>query len=221
MVESETAESEVVRWYTRARRFPQLIGRTPDGAQIPGGPYTFTQVIGTAAFLVVAVKTINLWGRFDLIGNALVLFVAAAAVVFGLGRLPIGARNPFSLLDGTLRAVTAPAAGRVDGRSVRIRRPRYVRSKVVVHVPQVDVGYAEAIPEPEDAAQPVLLADVKEEEPAVVPPPPPSTTGLAATPPAARPTGPETTPPPRRTGQPLTGVQQLLATRPHRSREAA
>jgi len=29
---------EVVKWYTRARRFPQLIGKTPDGARLWGGP---------------------------------------------------------------------------------------------------------------------------------------------------------------------------------------
>ena len=29
---------EVVKWYTRARRFPQLIGKTPDGARIGAVP---------------------------------------------------------------------------------------------------------------------------------------------------------------------------------------
>ena len=29
---------DVVRWYTRARKFPQLIGRTPDGAKTVGRP---------------------------------------------------------------------------------------------------------------------------------------------------------------------------------------
>ena len=41
-----------LKWYTRARKFPQLIGRTPDGTRIPGGPYTYTQV---AAGVVTAV----------------------------------------------------------------------------------------------------------------------------------------------------------------------
>ena len=64
---------EVVKWYTRARRFPQLIGKTPDGATIWGGPYTYTQVIAGVAFIVIGSKTTWLWGHFGLLGNALIL----------------------------------------------------------------------------------------------------------------------------------------------------
>lgn len=127
---------EVVKWYTRARRFPQLIGRTPDGTKIPGGPYTFTQVLGGAAFLVVAWKTLPVWGAFGLIGNAMVLLVATWLLIVGLGRIPIGARNPISMAEGAVRALTAPTAGRVGGRDVRIRRPHRARTVLVVAQPK-------------------------------------------------------------------------------------
>ena len=87
MPEPSTAPPEVVRWYTRARKFPQLLGHT-DGAKIPGGPYTHTQVIGGAVVLVLGAKTMRWWGHAGFIGNVLLLGGATAVVVFGLGRLP-------------------------------------------------------------------------------------------------------------------------------------
>ena len=123
---------EVVRWYTRARRFPQLIGRTPDGATIWGGPYTYSQVIGGVLFLVLGAKTAWLWGRFGLIGNAVILLGASYALVLALGRLPIGSRNPLSMATGTVRALIAPRSGRLAGHPLRLGRPRRTVSRLVV-----------------------------------------------------------------------------------------
>jgi len=36
---------------------PAAIGKTPDGARLWGGPYTYTQVITAAAVLVIGAKT--------------------------------------------------------------------------------------------------------------------------------------------------------------------
>ena len=60
---------ETVRWYTRARKSPQLIGNTPDGAKLWGGPYTYRQGIGAAVVLLVGLKTISLCGAFGLPGT--------------------------------------------------------------------------------------------------------------------------------------------------------
>lgn len=122
MTTPSTDGYEVVKWYTRARRFPQLIGKTPDGAALWGGPYTYTQVIGGAVFLVVAAKTMWLWGRFGTIGNILLLLGTSYAVVLLLGQLPAGARNPLSVAAGTLRSIAAPRFGHQGGHAVR--RPR-------------------------------------------------------------------------------------------------
>ncbi len=104
-------DTEVVKWYTRARRFPQLIGKTPDGATIWGGPYTYTQVIVGVGVIVVGSKTTWLWGHFGLIGNALILLGGAYGLVLLLGRLPLGSRNPLSVSAGAVRAMSAPAHG--------------------------------------------------------------------------------------------------------------
>lgn len=129
---SATDAPEIVKWYTRARRFPQLIGKTPDGATIWGGPYTYTQVIAGVLFIVVGSKTTWLWGHFGLIGNTLLLLGAAYGLVVLLGRLPIGSRNPLSVTNGMVRALSSPAAGHLGGRPLRTRRPHRVRSRVVV-----------------------------------------------------------------------------------------
>ncbi|MGB8385335.1 MAG: hypothetical protein WCG47_29525, partial [Dermatophilaceae bacterium] len=137
-------EREVVKWYTHARRFPQLIGKTPDGARIWGGPYTYTQFFGAVAVLVVGAKTVGLWGQLGVIGNAVLLLGAAYATAVLLGRLPIGSRNPLAVTAGVLRAVSCPPAGRIAGRPVQLRRPHRARARVVINPPQDPVESAAA-----------------------------------------------------------------------------
>ena len=123
---------EVVKWYTRARHFPQLIGKTPDGGNIWGGPYTYTQVIGGVAFIVIGSKTTWLWGQFGGIGNVLILFGSAYGLVLLLGRLPLGTRNPLYVAAGILRAVSVPAHGHLGGGPIRIRRPHRAAARLVI-----------------------------------------------------------------------------------------
>ncbi len=132
MVVNEAPAVEVVKWYTRARKFPQLIGRTPDGRRIPGGPYTFTQAIGAGVVLLVGVNTMGLWAGYGLIGNGLILLGAAYGMVLLLGRIPVGSRSPLAVVSGGVRALGAPRVGRLAGRPVRLRRPRRVRHRVVI-----------------------------------------------------------------------------------------
>lgn len=198
MTAHEDGQVEVVRWYTRARRFPQLIGRAPDGTRIPGGPYTFTQVIVTAMFLFAALKTVDWWGPFDLIGNVMTLALATVGVVWGLGRIPVGARNPLSSIDGLWRSLAAPRAGCVRGRPISIRRPSRVRSIVVLHRSPVTH-------EPVEAGWPLLEENEPSEQ--AVAPESRETSQLA---------GPERRVPPQ-----LTGVQKLLASAPTRSNRKA
>jgi len=184
---------EVVKWYTRARRFPQLIGKTPDGAKLWGGPYTYTQVVGAAIVLVVGVNSVGLWGQFGLIANAVILLSSAYGTAVLLGRLPVGSRNPLSVGSGLIRALSSPTHGNFAGRSVRIRRPHRVQTRLIIsHVaPHLfDVRRSSNAPA---TAAPVEPQQLRHHRPRRRP--------LAAPSPAAR-----------RTAQPaLTGVQLLLA----------
>jgi len=129
---ASSPELETVKWYTRARRFPQLLGRTPDGTKIPGGPYTITQAIGAGLVLFVGVNTMGLWARYGMFGNAAALLGLTALTVVGLGRIPVGSRNPLSVLSGLAHAMAGPHAGRVAGRPVRLRRPHQLTHRMTV-----------------------------------------------------------------------------------------
>lgn len=93
-------EVEVSRWYTHTRKFPQLVGKTHNGTAIWGGPYTYAQIIVFVAIVWVGTKTYDLWGRSDIITNALMLVGVAYGVAVLVGKLPIGMRSPVSVLLG-------------------------------------------------------------------------------------------------------------------------
>lgn len=201
LVSGRDEAPEIVRWYTRARKFPQLIGKTPDGAKLWGGPYTYTQVIGAAVVLVVGLKTISLWGAFGLIGNALVVLGAAYGTALLLGRLPIGSRNPISVGSGIARALSGPAQGVLGGAPLRIRRPHRVRSQLVIRY-TVPAPAAAAVQHPTPPAADPVPAEAPSAE-AILSAGPEPTRESAALPP--KPTSPS----PRLPA--LTGVQRLLA----------
>ena len=141
-----SGDQQVVRWYTRARRFPQLIGRTPDGARIPGGPYTITQVATAGVLMLIALKTTSLWAHYGLIANGLLLAGVVYGVVFLLGKIPLGSRNPLAIAAGAWRALSAPSTGRLAGRPVRLRRPHRVQHRLTVFIPAA--APTAAAPEP-------------------------------------------------------------------------
>lgn len=147
-------EHDVVRWYTRARRFPQLIGRTHDGTRIPGGPYTYAQFIAGFVMVFIGVNTMSVWGRFDTLTNAGLLFGVSYAAVWLIGRVPVGSRNPLSVVGGFARAINRPRLGTVRGRPPRVRRPHRVRHALVIGsggMPPPAASRAE--PKPSDAGQ--------------------------------------------------------------------
>lgn len=185
-------DTEVVKWYTRARRFPQLIGRTADGTRIWGGPYTITQAIGAAAVLIVGLNTMPLWATSSLISNGIILTVATGATVYLLGKVPIGTRNPLSVCAGVLQALFAPRTGKYAGRPVRVPKPKKLKHHVV---------FGRPVPRntTDESAAPTSVEQAAEPEPAPNKPP------LEATPAA---TSGDTSRPA------LTGVQALLAAQP-------
>jgi hypothetical protein len=125
---------ETVKYYTRARKFPQLLGRMPDGTKIPGGPYTVQQLIAAIIIIVVGGLTIDTWGVFGVFGNVALLFGTAFGAVFLIGRLPMNGRNPLYALLGLYRVINAPTSGKYQGRPVKFRRPRRVRHRTSVYL---------------------------------------------------------------------------------------
>lgn len=150
----KNGEIEVVKWYTRARRFPQLIGKTHDGTPLWGGPYTYTQVIVGVGMLIAGAKTTFLWGHFGLIGNALLLLATTYGVVLLVGRMPIGSRNPLSVGAGALKAWSSPPLGRQAGTPVRARRPTRVTRSVLTVTACPTIPEVKAPPAPPTTPEP-------------------------------------------------------------------
>lgn len=124
--------AEVIKNFTRGRKFPQLIGRTPDGKRILGGPYTLPQVVGGGVAALILWVTRALW-LGGLVWNVGFFLAVVLGTVFAMGRLRLGGRSPASVLQGVARAVVVPRTARINGQPVRPRRARLVRAGGRVH----------------------------------------------------------------------------------------
>lgn len=128
-----TDSRDVLRWYTRARRIPRLIGKLSGSDRgIPGGPYTITQAIGAISVGLGLLKTEPLWGQFGWISNKIIILVATAATAFLLRFVKPGGRDPLSALTALLSVATASRHGRLKGRQLKARKPVRVHARVRV-----------------------------------------------------------------------------------------
>jgi len=135
MAEESQSPQDIAKVYTATRRFPQLIGRTSDGTRIWGGPYTYTQVFGGGGALIVLWKSMALWSTGGALMDWALVLCLTAGIVFALGKLPLGGRNPFSMLQGLGNAAVAGSPREVGGMTIRPSRPRAVYSAVRILTP--------------------------------------------------------------------------------------
>lgn len=190
----------MARFYTAARRFPQLIGRTPDGTKLPFGPYTVVQIGVAGVTAIVLWNTTAVWARFGLIANVVVAVGLVFAAVWSAGRLPPGLRNPLVIVGGWMRAAERSLGSGRPVAVVRLRKPRIARGQVTMFT-DADARVSDAQPTPTpDAAATAAAADAADaaDDAAV------DLVDAAAIP-AVSGRSPEPSLPP------LTGVQRLLA----------
>lgn len=76
-----------IRVFTAARRFPQMVGRLPNGQPIPGGPYTATQFLGGSAGIIITAILAGSTGLNPLAVLAVGVPVTIVGAVL-LGRIP-------------------------------------------------------------------------------------------------------------------------------------
>lgn len=144
-----------VKYFTAGRKFPQLLGRTPSGGRIPGGPYTVTQAIGGLATLGILAKSMFIWGQFGFWMNLGILAGGTYGAVFGLGKVPIGSRSPVSWGLGAFSAATRPRFGELRSspiKAVGVSRTR--QSRLLI---QPSAGTAPAMPTAMPPAVPVAV----------------------------------------------------------------
>ncbi|MDJ0420528.1 hypothetical protein [Rhodococcus opacus] len=120
---------EVIKNFTRARKVPQLIGRTPDGKKLPFGPYTVPQAVSGAIVGALLWLLHPLWLRDSIFWNVGFFAFWSLGTVFVVGKLRFAGRGPASVAQGICAAAFAPAGAKIqiNGRRVTIRPPHLVR----------------------------------------------------------------------------------------------
>lgn len=152
----------VVRFYTLARKIPYLIGKIGDFV-LPGGPYTLPQVTTAAAIAAIGHYSMPLWAG-DMVRIVAWIPVAAVALAvgFAVGKIPLGDRNPLTVISGFFGYIEAPAWGTRGGKPIRIPRTRRIQHRTstpTTPIPELRQPAPEipreALPLPELAEDPV------------------------------------------------------------------
>lgn len=115
---TEHDQVQTGKFYTSARKIPQLIGVTPTGEKIPGGPYTVTQFALGILVLVLGFMTRPIWGSGDIFSEILILLFVTVGVIYGAGKMPRTRRSPLNLMNCAMSLFTRPATGKYRGRKL-------------------------------------------------------------------------------------------------------
>jgi len=182
----EGRDGRAAKWFTQARKFPQLIGRTPDGTRLWGGPYTVTQLVLGGVVVLLLWNTTWLWAHFGLVGNIIVGLAIVYGAIYAAGKLPFGMRNPVVIGAGWGRVLARLWSAPIPA---QIRRPHQAFGRDVLMI------------------APSTAADRSPHKPEAAPSTPPH----VETPASAPPRPPVSSADPPNTPATLTGVQQLLA----------
>ncbi|MEU6972123.1 hypothetical protein AB0A71_31260 [Kitasatospora aureofaciens] len=115
---STAARPRIGRSYTRARRYPWVLGTLGDW-RIPMGPYTPPQLAVASVGALVLIKTVTWWA--PVLGPVPVL--AWGFAIWAARHSRIGGRSPFAVAADALSLAVSPRSGRIGGRAVRDPRP--------------------------------------------------------------------------------------------------
>ncbi len=171
-----TSGQPLVRSWTRALRYPKVIGRLPGMRRLWGGPYTYAQIATGALTLLLMVKTLSLWGRFGPAGNGLLLLILPAGLmfavigIFGRREMVRRARIEGRSLPAYVSGLSTYAARRVSTHARHARAS--VPSVLAPHTLRVSTSAVESRPQlvVPTAATPVLTAARADIAPAVTAP---------------------------------------------------
>jgi len=140
---SKVEEPLLASTYTRSRRFPKMFGRMPgrDGAYLPGGPYTMTQLTAFLAVLLLVWKV----PAAALLGPVRWLIPFTALL---MRRARIESRTPLGWAAGLVGHLLTPTLGTLDGRSYAGARPVWTRTRLYLHHrPVTETSVASADPD--------------------------------------------------------------------------
>lgn len=110
-------QTQTGKFYTAARKFQQLIGVTPAGEAIPGGPYTVTQFLVGIVVLALGFLTRPLWSM-DMIADVLIIVVAAVGLTYFTGKVPGSRRSIINLINCAMALLFRPRNGVYRGKKM-------------------------------------------------------------------------------------------------------
>lgn len=141
-------QQEILRWFTRVKRVPKVIGKLPGGVTIPFGPFKLGAVLAGAFVAFVLYRTMDLWPiQSGLIRLGAVL-VLSVATVFIANALPSVGRNPLLWFVGTASLLTASPGGTRDGRPLKINRPYQVTHRIAISRTDQETEEPTTVPAP-------------------------------------------------------------------------
>lgn len=126
---AEQTHYRIGRSYTRARRFPWVVGKI-QGWSIPFGPYTGTQLGVLIGGLWLLVQTYEWWRPLG--PGCVVVIAMPPAATWAVRHAKIDGRSPLKAIGGYLSLLSEPACGRIAGRTAKDPRPRTITGTVRV-----------------------------------------------------------------------------------------
>lgn len=155
MSEPDDDRSEVLEWFTQARKIPELIGKLPSGERIKGGPYRPIQLVIGFVVLIVGHLSMRWWsglggdGLYGVGVRYIVVIGAAAGATVAARQIPLTMINPVMVLDGAVRQSARRSAMSWGGHPVSLpRTAEQVRS------PRVTLQHARPAGSGPPAAEP-------------------------------------------------------------------
>lgn len=100
--------------YTRARRFPLVVGKI-GGLPLPW-PLTIAQLVVLVGSLVLLIATRPLWSVVSPFPDLLTIIAVPAGLTWAARHLRLEGRSPFKAAVGLMYLLAAPRRGRVRGR---------------------------------------------------------------------------------------------------------
>ena len=135
-----------------------MIGRLPDGSKIWGGPYTLTQIVVGVVALIAGILLWPVYASSGLLTAVIILLFSIIVPMYLAGQLKPSTRSPMLQLLGIGKILTAPAAGKIDGKTLKLAKPHHLRWNTTYRMNPAPEGLQEPpVPATPDIRPPVQL----------------------------------------------------------------